>query len=154
MACNAGPGDPALWGGRVLMVQLGREVALVRAGEVLHTWSLPQLAGSVSMSGTPTLPHVYHVEPIALTTTDAKVSLRQTLLFMEVLSVAAHRRRRAWQELVAGVWRRLLPSLVLHEMLGLFFEIFVSKRADAGGDGGQHQLRGVHGAVPVARQLH
>jgi hypothetical protein len=50
----------------VLLVQLHEEVALVRNGDMLHVWTLAELAQSVPAVGSPALPRVFRVDPACL----------------------------------------------------------------------------------------
>ena len=59
-------GDARTWGTRVLLVQLHQDVALVRNGEMLHIWTLSELAQSVPAAGPPALPRVFRVDPVCL----------------------------------------------------------------------------------------
>ena len=59
-------GDARTWGTRVLLVQLHQDVALVRNGEMLHIWTLAELAASVPTAGSPALPRVFRVDPVCL----------------------------------------------------------------------------------------
>ena len=63
---HAGAGDPRTWGTRVLLVQLHQEVALVRNGDMLHVWTLAELAQSVPAVGSPALPRVFRIDPVCL----------------------------------------------------------------------------------------
>ncbi len=59
-------GDARTWGTRVLLVQLHQDVALVRNGEMVHVWTLAELAQSVPTAGSPALPRVFRVDPVCL----------------------------------------------------------------------------------------
>lgn len=74
-------GDPGTWASRLLIVQLLGEVAVVKAGQIAHHWTVARLAAGDGVDGGPTLPRILRIDPTAIAGAASQVcSCRNRLL--------------------------------------------------------------------------